>query len=399
MKPPLRPLVMATAFACVVGCLLWGTLVRAVVPAPWADDGPRRAAPLGAAHWCSACAVVSARRMSTRAGADAAIVALATATSVLITCVAAMCATITHGLYRGPYGLLGLMFVRTHGAIAVLLLPILAALVVRSLRSTAWLRTARFGAYAASLMLVGLLGMATVVSLRAPSPRQYLGSLPMFARLPAQTQLGSRSNAPETGHCRDVIPLGDVTLVRDCNGRCGTAEAWCSLSVVAQRAQRAPLRRPRSTPHRNRLTCASPTARAPRPPRRRARPAPRQRRHRPRPPRPPPPRHRPLEPRPRPRPPARLDHLRRHGPRSSPSRSSSRRVAAARPSPRRHAPPRRRPRARRPRAHRRRGAARGRAGPGGGLPRAAPRRPTTATTRRSPAPAWRPARSPTTAPA
>ena len=239
MKPPLRPLVAATAFACVVGCAIWPTLVRAVLGPPWIDAGRGVPLPLVLLLVFGA-AVLSGRRMSARAGADAAIVALATSLSILSICVAALHMTITHGVDRIPGGLWEASVVSLQGASSPLLFPLFAATLARSLRSTAWLRGARFGAYAALLVLAGLLVAATVASKRAPSRAQYLSSLPMFARLPAQTHLSSRSSAPETDRCRDVVPLGDVTLVRDSNGRCGTAEAVCSLGVVRSVRRGAP---------------------------------------------------------------------------------------------------------------------------------------------------------------
>jgi|GEM_PF-1940165 len=236
MKPPLRPLVAATAFALLAGVLVTPQLVGAVLPHPWRQDPIEVSLSLALLALFGA-AALSGRRLSTRAGADAVIVALATAVGVLIASVAALWVNITYGSSHEAIGLWGLYsaVLSTSPAVTllpVLLLPIIAATMARSLPPASWLRGARFGAYAASLALVGLLGAATVVSQRAPSRMQYLTSLPMFARLPAQTQLGSRSNASETDRRRDVIPLGDVTLVRDCSGRLGAVEAWCSLGVV-----------------------------------------------------------------------------------------------------------------------------------------------------------------------
>jgi hypothetical protein len=239
MKPALRPLVMATAFACVVGCAIWPTLARAVLGPPWIDAGQDVPLPLVLLLVFGA-AVLSGRRMSTRAGADAAIVALATSLSILSICVAAMHVTITLGEDSFPGGLWEASVVSLQGASSPLLFPLFAAMLARSLRSTAWLRGARFGAYAALFGLVGFLGAAMVVSRRAPSRMQYVSSLPVFARLPAQTQLGSRSSASESDRLRDVIPLGDVTLVRDCSGRRERTETWCTLGVVRSVQRGAP---------------------------------------------------------------------------------------------------------------------------------------------------------------
>ena len=84
-------------------------------------------------------------------------------------------------------------------------------------------RALRPGAWLTAFVLVALLVASVFVSLRAPAPERYLASTTLYARLPAKSARA----------CRDVIPFGPVSLVRDCGGACDAPTARCSLGLVA----------------------------------------------------------------------------------------------------------------------------------------------------------------------
>jgi peptidylprolyl isomerase len=159
----------------------------------------------------------------------AATAALATSLGVFIACGISLREPLMHGTaeYARAFHV-----ARTTGAGVVIALTLAGLVLARSPRITPRPRMSFVGACAAIVALVGLLAASWVVSKQAHSRDSYLPSLPTFARLPAQIHIRPRTSGEDEHHCRDVIPIGAVSIVRDCAGPCRPQATMCSLGIV-----------------------------------------------------------------------------------------------------------------------------------------------------------------------
>jgi FKBP-type peptidyl-prolyl cis-trans isomerase FkpA len=135
---------------------------------------------------------------------------------------------------------------RTQGSHPALLVTLLSALVgvaaaypSHSLSAKQGARIARGYATVLTLAACVLCAGAALYAQRAVPPERYLHALEVFARLPAQSQL-RHLHDESGGRCQDTIPLGELSLVRNCESSCRTPDAVCDLSLERRATGREP---------------------------------------------------------------------------------------------------------------------------------------------------------------
>lgn len=169
-------------------------------------------------------------REGERLAAGAAVVGLVASVNVVVGCVVILHTPPGVAVPPDNLAMASLRFMQTGGTV----LAALVALVAWRLLAINAPWSARFTRTTAAFAVVLLTGLSLTAlrhAARAPSFDAYVRSLPLFARAPAQADLSTSAVTREPSMHRDVIPLGEVAIVRTCTPSEGGS---CTLGLTRQ---------------------------------------------------------------------------------------------------------------------------------------------------------------------
>lgn len=225
MSPPRRSLALGALSAALAAL----TLASAIVLF-WPAIFGLIAAPALSALVVVGLAAMFFGREGERLAAGAAVVGLVASVNVVFGCVVILHTPPGVAVPPDHLAMVSLRFMQT-GATVLAALVALVAWRLLAINAAWSARLTRVAATASLVLLVGLSLTALRHATRAPSFDGYVRSLPLFARVPAQSDLSTSAVTREPSMHRDVIPLGEVAMVRTCTPSEGGS---CTLGLVRQ---------------------------------------------------------------------------------------------------------------------------------------------------------------------
>lgn len=178
---------------------------------------------------------VAETRLGRRDGAVTAVVAGTSSLGVLWACLMALDEPVVRSTGYGA-GVLPAPLVErglTALAITAMAAPLPVVLLAR-VKAFNPAHALRIGARASLGLGALLVAMSSWPIAHHPSPAGYVATLPVYARLPAQTDFPRGHLRDEGSLCTDEMPVGPYSLRRICEGSCDTAEGTCALELGAR---------------------------------------------------------------------------------------------------------------------------------------------------------------------
>jgi hypothetical protein len=169
-------------------------------------------------------------REGERLAAGAAVVGLVASVNVVFGCVVMLHTPPGVAVPNDDLSMTALRFAQTGATVLAALVALVAwrLLAIKPEWSVFFTRLMAMGA----LLLLAFFSLCAIEgSARAPSFDRYFRSLPLFVRAPAQADLSSSAVTREPSMQRDVIPLGEVAIVRTCTT---SANGSCTLGLTPQ---------------------------------------------------------------------------------------------------------------------------------------------------------------------